>query len=405
MTVTIKPSAARGEVTAPPSKSMAHRLLIAAGLSNGISVIKGIAPSKDVLATIGCLRALGAEITLESDVATVKGLDASAVKNGAVLDCNECGSTLRFFIPIVLALGVEATFVGSERLFARPLSVYRELCENEGFTFLLSSGSLFVSGKLKAKKYSVMGNLSSQFISGLIFALSLLRKESVIEVIPPVESRSYIDMTVSAVKNFGVFIEESPKNTFLIRGNGYRAASREVEGDYSNAAFLEALNLAGGNVTVTGLSESSLQGDRVYNEYFNRLKNGGGIIDISNCPDLGPVLFAAAALLKGGKFTGTSRLKIKESDRAEAMKAELSKLGVKTEVFENSVTVYPSALVSPSEPLCSHNDHRIAMALSVLLTVTGGTLTGAESVSKSFPDFFEILKSLNIEVFYNEMDN
>ncbi len=403
MTVTIKPSVARGKVAAPPSKSMAHRLLIAAGLSNGKSVIKGISPSKDVTATLNCLKALGAEYEINGDTVILNGIDRSAVKDGAVLDCFECGSTLRFFIPIALTLGKEITFVGSERLFSRPLAVYEDICKKEGFKFELSSSSLCLFGNLHAGKYTVAGNVSSQFISGLIFALSLLSGESVIEVLPPVESRSYIDMTISAVKEFGIKICEKEENVFYLGGNGgYSAKNATVEGDYSNAAFFEALNLAGGSVTVYGLDEESLQGDKIYKEYFECLKSGDDELDISNCPDLGPVLFAAAALLKGGRFSGTARLKIKESDRAEAMKEELSKFGVAVSVFENSVTVSPSALKAPTALLSSHNDHRIAMALSVLLTVTGGSISGAESVEKSFPDFFDRLASLGIEVDYNE---
>ena len=212
------------------------------------------------------------------------------------------------------------------------------------------------------------------------------------------ESRPYIDITLGVLRRFGILAEETEANVFHISHGPYRALTADVEGDWSNAAFFYALNALGGDVTVTGLSPDSLQGDRVCADLLARLQNGFCEVDIAGTPDLGPVLFAAAAALHGGRFTGTRRLAIKESDRAAAMAQELSKLGVKTEIEENAVTVFPGGLTPPQEPLCGHNDHRIVMALSVLLTQTGGTIEGAEAVKKSFPGFFEVLKGLGIAV-------
>ncbi|WP_405345451.1 3-phosphoshikimate 1-carboxyvinyltransferase [Ruminococcus sp.] len=401
MRVEIRPSKAKGTVTAPPSKSMAHRLLICAGLSEGESVVRNLAYSEDVKATIACLQALGAAIRLDGDTAFVKGAHVTEpIGSSAVLPCNECGSTLRFFTPICMLSGEERTLRGSEYLMTRPMVVYEEIAVKQDIRFEKSADSITVQGKLKSGVYEVAGNISSQFISGLLFALPLLDGDSEIKILPPVESKPYIDMTVAALREFGIVIENAA-NTYKIKGNQrYAPTDVTVEGDCSNAAFFEALNYTGSNVTVEGLREDSLQGDRIYKILFEKIKNGDSPIDIADCPDLGPILFAVAAVCGGARFIGTRRLKIKESDRAVAMKQELSKLGISVDVGENEVTVHGGRLHAPTEPLDGHVDHRIVMALSVLLTVTGGVIEGAQAVNKSFPDFFDRLMDLGVELHY-----
>ena len=400
MKVIIQPSRAHGVVTAPPSKSMAHRLLICAGLSAGESTVRSLAYSKDVEATIACLRALGADIRTDGDIAVIRGVDLTQYADKtADLNCNESGSTLRFFIPLCLLDGARHTLRGSEYLFTRPLSVYEQIAADQGIIFDKETDSLTVQGRLQSGDYTVPGNISSQFITGLLFALPLLRGDSTIRLIPPVESRSYIDMTVAALKTFGIQIT-ADGDTYTIRGNQqYRPMDVTVEGDYSNAAFFEALNYAGSDVSVNGLNPDSLQGDSVYKILLKNIKQQNKSIDISDCPDLGPVLFAVAALCGGGEFTGTYRLRFKESDRAEAMREELKKFGVTVEVGENTLRV-GGELRAPDEPLSGHGDHRIVMALAVLCTVTGGVIDGAEAVSKSFPDFFDKLKDLGVDIQY-----
>lgn len=401
MLVSIQKGAAHGKVTAPPSKSMAHRLLICAGLSGGECIIRNLAFSKDVEATIACLRALGAEITLDGSTAIVKGTDVrKSLGKTAVLPCNECGSTLRFFIPLCLLSGEERVLTGSEYLMNRPLSVYEEIASTQGLKFEKSADRLTVKGQLRSGRYTVAGDISSQFISGLLFALPLLDGDSELHLLPPVESKPYIDLTLSALRDFGVKVREE-RNTYYIKGDQcYSPADQKVEGDYSNAAFFEALNLVGGDVTVEGLREDSLQGDRAYKILFENIKQGETPIDIADCPDLGPILFAVAAICGGAEFIGTRRLRIKESDRAAAMQEELQKLGVKLTVGENSVTVHSGTLHTSSEPLDAHGDHRIVMALAVLLTAVGGSINGAEHVAKSFPDFFERLGDLGVKLTY-----
>ena len=399
MNVTILPSLAKGTVLAPPSKSMAHRLLIGSGLSKGRSIIRGLAPSQDILATLDCLTALGASWTYEGDTVTMDGLDPSALQARDVLRCRESGSTLRFFLPLCLLSQQEAVLEGAETLLSRPLSVYEDLCASQSLAFSNDGKQVRVQGKLQSGTFTLPGDISSQFISGLLFALPLLPGNSTLCLTGPVESRSYIDLTLSALAQFGVSARWVDDRTLEIPGGQcYTPCETAVEGDYSNAAFFEALNVLGGSVTVTGLSESSGQGDRIYQSYFKALQKGPAVLSLKDCPDLGPVLFAAAAALHGGTFTETRRLRLKESDRGSAMAVELAKLGVSVQIEEDTIRVPGGALHPPKEILCGHNDHRIVMALAVLLTKTGGTIAGAEAVAKSFPDFFDRIQELEVNL-------
>lgn len=406
MRVEIRPSKAKGIFTAPPSKSMAHRYLICAGLADGKSVIRNLAYSEDVKATIACLRALGAEIQIDGDTATVKGTDVTLpLGKTAILPCNECGSTLRFFIPICLLSGEERVLTGSERLMARPLSVYEQIAKQQGIRFERYADKVVTEGRINGDLFDIPGDISSQFISGLLFVLPLLDGSGQICVKPPVESMPYLDMTVDAIQAFGIEVKHGFRETdnrffWQIPCGKYVPADVTVEGDCSNTAFFEALNYAGSDVRVEGLKENSVQGDKVYKILFENIRYTNSVIDIADCPDLGPVLFAVAALCNGGRFTGTRRLKIKESDRAAAMKQELEKFGIRVDVGEDDVVVHPGKLHEPTEALCGHNDHRIVMAMSVLLTVTGGVIEGAQAVNKSFPDFFDRLKDLGVDLTY-----
>lgn len=403
MNITVKKGRATGTVKAPPSKSMAHRLLISAALAEGESVIHGIEGSLDVQATIRCLCALGADCRMEGDTAYVRGFCAKCATPSSILSAGESGSTLRFMIPIALLSGNPVLFDGALSLFSRPMDVYESLCAERGLTFSKGPSSLAVKGPLSHGDFRVKGNISSQFISGLLFALPLLKGDSTLSITPPIESRSYIALTISALATFGVKVVWQDENTLFIKGNQvYRACEAEVEGDYSNAAFFAALKALGGDVSVEGLSKDSLQGDRVYEKYIPMLTRGTPTVHIGDCPDLGPILLALAAAKNGAVFTGTARLKIKESDRAEAMAQELRKFGTTVTVKEDSIVVYPADFHAPTEALCAHNDHRIVMSLAVLLTLTGGAILGAEAVRKSFPDFFGRLASLGIEVIKNE---
>ncbi len=395
MTVKIEKSRAEGVIKAPPSKSMAHRYLICGALSSG-SIIKGIELSNDIKATVGCLKALGADVKIAGDTVNIGGISLEKGIADNELCCHESGSTLRFLIPLCLCFGQEITLSGTERLFSRNLELYEELCKNQGLKFQLNKSLVTIGGRLNYGKYSLKGDISSQFISGLMFALPLLQGDSILELEGNIESGSYINLTIKALADFGVRISKIDEKTFYIKGNqAYKKRQLTVEGDYSNAAFLSAFNSLGGNVKVEGLLQNSAQGDRVYSKHFNALENGSPVIDISDCPDLGPILIGLAAAQNGARFVGTHRLKIKESDRGEAMKSELSKLGARVEVFENEIVV-SGGISSPETALFSHNDHRIVMTMAVLLSLTGGEIIGAEAVNKSYPQFFDDLRKLGI---------
>ncbi len=427
MDVRIEKSTANGVIKAPPSKSYAHRMLICAALSEGQSAIRGISDSEDMLATMDCISALGETCEVSGmDVTVLQNTVNNAVAAGeesnsflqgdrsaatlqkttaAILPeyrCRESGSTLRFFIPISLALTGGGVFTGSSRLIERGIGIYEELFTPLGVTIEKTPESITIRGQLRSGTYRVRGDVSSQFISGLLFALPLLEEDSEILILPPVESRGYIDITKDSMKMFGVQIDEPEANHFIIRGGQkYTARDVQVEGDWSNAAFLYAIRkLHGAALHITMLREGSLQGDRVCVELFDRLLVGAAEpIDISGCPDLGPVLFAFAAACSGGRFTGTRRLRIKESDRAASMKEELAKFGITMNLLdENNLEVEPGTLHTPEEPIDGHNDHRIVMACAVLMTLTGGQIHGAEAVRKSYPGFFDDLGSVGIIV-------
>ncbi len=396
MNVYIEKSRPCGEIYAPPSKSMAHRNLICAALSKGKSTISNIDFSDDIKATLDCMEAIGARYEIKENAVIVEGVEK--ILSDIILPCRECGSTIRFFIPICASGGGSFTFLGSKTLLSRPMTVYEDIFKKQEIKFTNDGEKISLSGILKGGNFSVKGDISSQFISGLLFALPLCENDSVITLIPPIESKSYIMLTLSVLKDFGINIDFK-ENKLYIKGNQkYIPCDTTVEGDFSNAAFFEALNYLGGDVSVKGLSES-LQGDRIYKELFEKIKNGNSVTDISDCPDLGPVLFSVASVY-GGTFTGTGRLKIKESDRGRAMAEELSKFGVKVILDDDKITVEKATLQKPHTSLYGHNDHRIVMALSVLLTVTGGEIQGANAVKKSLPDFFNRLEKLNIEVNY-----
>lgn len=397
MIASFTPCVLHGKIDAPPSKSMAHRYLIGAALSGKKCVLNGISFSEDILASIDCIRALGAKITVDGDSVTVDPQGFMQAE-APILNCRESGSTLRFFIPIALCLGRSVRFTGSERLLERPLGVYEELCRDNGFVFEKNEGLITVCGKLKSGSYRIRGDISSQFITGLILALVYLSEDSSIEIIPPFESRSYIDLTLSALSSFGACVRFVDEYRIEIKKSQMQAFSGRIEGDYSNAAFLDAFNFLGSDVEVGNLKLDSLQGDRVYSEYFEKLSSGTPTLDISNCPDLGPILFALAALKNGAVFTGTDRLKVKESDRGSAMHEELLKLGGGLIFGENKITVPKQELRYNGIELCGHNDHRIVMALSVILSKIGGDISGAEAVKKSYPEFFEDIKKLFAEV-------
>lgn len=400
MVLTINPSMPTGKITAPPSKSYAHRALICAGLANGKSKISNISFSDDIKATIECLSALGAKIEIQGDSAEITGISDFTKFINNSLFCNESGSTLRFFIPLCLLSENEITLNGTQKLISRPLSVYEDIAKEQCLLFRKNDTSVKVKGKLHSGNFSVRGNISSQFISGLLFALPLLENNSEINIIPPFESKPYVDMTVSILKKFGIDIDYGGLKIKIKGNQKYIPQNATVEGDWSNAAFLYAFRECGASLDVLGVNSSSSQGDKVCLEYFEALKNGTPILNLTDCPDLAPIMFAFAGLYNGATFTGTDRLRFKESDRISCMQSELAKFGIVLTEGDNSVTIDSSDFHAPTETVYGHNDHRIVMANAFLLCKTGGKIQGFEAVKKSFPDFFDVISKAGVIINY-----
>ena len=385
MKVEIKPGKGKGTMVAPPSKSMAHRLLIGGGLSKGTSVIEGISSSEDMKATLDCLSAIGAKYSIDGDKVTITGADIRNIPKGAVLRCRESGSTLRFFIPICLLDGKTFTLTGSEKLLSRPLSVYEDIFKKQGITFEAAPDTITVGGKLKSGTFKIKGNISSQFITGLLLAAALIPGQSRIRLTGKVESRPYITMTQRAMERFGL-----PCYDFCITGGTpfHSPGTLTVEGDWSNGAFFLAAKALGNGVETINLSPDSPQGDRAVSTLLPALESHA-TISAADIPDLVPILSVAAASKQGAVFTDIQRLRLKESDRVASVIAMLEALGGNAEATEEALTVYGTGLTGGM--VDSVNDHRIAMSAAIAATVCTEpvTILGAQCVKKSYPHFWE----------------
>ena len=383
MNLTIIPGRLSGTVTPPPSKSQAHRLLICAALAGEGSVIHNLADSQDIRATRRCL----AELTTNR-------------RTLPELDCGESGSTLRFLIPIALALRGGGVFTGQGRLMERPQKPYFDLFDEKGIRYERKDNVLTVEGRLTPGEYRLPGNVSSQFFTGLLLALPLLDGPSAIIPTTPLESEGYIGMTLDAMHEFGVDIASTrslPPHYLISGGQKYRGAEVTVEGDWSQAAFWYAANCLGCTVDVRGVSQYSTQGDRVIESCCLELSQPGDTeIDRSGCPDLAPPVAAAAAVRQGTtRLVNAGRLRIKESDRLAAITAALNALGARVTEHPDSLTIYGQDSLTGGTVDCC-NDHRIAMMAAIAATRCREpvTLLGAECVAKSYPDFWEHYRML-----------
>ncbi len=394
-----------GDLVARPSKSFAHRYLIAAALSDDESIISNVDFSNDIVATLNCIHAYGKKHFREFENHEVRFSNEYTKNFDPTFDCQESGTTLRIFLPIALSKYDKTTFIGSDRLLERGIDIYENIFKY--VIFYKDKYSISTKGTITAGNFELPGNISSQYISGLLYALPLLDGDSEIVITSELESTNYILMTLEVLKNYGIHIETKLNCMgelhepfyFKIKGNQkYSAHNFSIEGDYSNAAFIDAFNYFGNNINLTGLNPDSLQSDKVYKKYFDMLDKRFSEIDISNCIDLGPILITFAALKNGARFTGTNRLKIKESDRGNVIAEELRKCGADISVLENEIIVNKKELLSSTTPFNSHNDHRIAMSLSLLSTQFDIEINGAECVSKSYPGYFEDLKMLGATI-------
>lgn len=419
MKVKISPSSlTKRVIEIPPSKSMAHRAIVCASLATGRSVITNIDYSVDIQTTLDGMKKLGAKIQQFDDYVIIDGVEDLTQINDTNIECNESGSTLRFFIPIFSLTNKEITFSGTKRLMERPQDIYEKIFDDQGLVFKQEDGKIIINGSLRKKRYQLKGNVSSQFISGLLFTLPLLNGDSIIEIEPPFESRSYVDLTLQMMKNFGVSAYFFNDTTIHIIGNQkYVAKDTRVEGDFSQLGFYAVLGALQGPLDCIGLNTKSLQGDKqivsilrdmgcnveVLDEgyRFNQSKLQGCTIDLNNCPDLGPILSTCASYASGEtNIVNAGRLRIKESDRIAAMESELLKCGVDFKSTKDSITIKgPSQFICDKE-LQGHNDHRIVMALAIAATCAKQPLIidDAQSIRKSYPGFFEDLASLGIDV-------
>ena len=412
MDLTIYPSKLAGEVTPPSSKSQAHRALIAAALGGGISTISNLADSQDIQATRRCLSALGALVEdLGPGTLRVHGLGNSIPQAGPfpTLDCGESGSTLRFLIPVARLVQGQAAFTGRGRLMERPLAPYEDLFRGKGICWRMEHGVLTLdSGRgydrlaLDPGEYRLPGDVSSQFITGLLFALPLLEGDSDLLLTAPLESRGYVDLTLDVLDRFGVVAEPRENGFHIPSGQMYQARDLAVEADWSQAAFWYAANHLGGQVDILGMDPASRQGDREIAAYSRMLARSGQVeLDVSQCPDLAPPLAAMAAVRTGTtRLTNAARLRAKESDRLASVTRALRAMGGQVEEYADSLTIHGVKRLPGGGVVDCANDHRIAMMAAVCAASAEAPvkLLGAECVRKSYPEFWTHFQSLGGEL-------
>lgn len=406
-TVTISPRKLSGSVIIPPSKSDTHRAIICAALSNGVSTVSPIYLSDDINATIKAVSELGAKVEIIADKLIIDGKNTFSNQN-IKINCKESASTLRFLIPIAAAGGINATFIGAGKLPSRPIGIYLDCLPKFGVNCQTQSGlPLKLSGKLSAGNYKIPGNISSQFISGLLFSLPLLNGNSTIEITGSFESSAYVDMTINTMSQFGITVEKFD-NGYKIPGNqSYRPTNYKIEGDYSQAAFFIAAAILSDRIQILGLKKDSFQGDskaiNIFKKFGANIKWDsndlvifpsdlyGITIDASQVPDLVPILAVVACFADGTTtITNAARLRIKECDRLAAISKTLNKLGANIKETQDGLIIKGVKKLE-SGTVDSFNDHRITMALSIAaIKATGDiTITNAQSINKSYPTFFE----------------
>lgn len=413
----------KGEVKIPPSKSMAHRAIICASLGSGVSRINNIDYSDDMIATIEGMKVLGAKINKYDDYLEVIGIysKGSNMNSFRTIDCNESGSTLRFLVPISLLFDGMSKFIGKGNLGKRPLTTYFEIFKEQGIKYFGRDGELdlLIEGKLKPGEFKILGNVSSQFITGLLLTLPLLNGDSKIIITTEMQSKGYVDLTISCMKDFGVEIINKDYKEFIIKGNqNYNSRDYRVEGDYSQAAFYLSANALGSKVLVNDIDLKSLQGDKEIVDILERMgvtfksenntltgivkdKLKSTIIDGSQCPDIIPILAAVASLSSGTtEIINAERLRIKECDRLKAVTSELSKLGANIKEREDGLIIEGKEELQGGAEVWSFRDHRIAMTLAIAATRCKEAIIikDFECVAKSYPKFFDDFKMLGGDV-------
>lgn len=417
MKVKITPSKVQGNIQIPASKSMAHRAIICASLSSEISIVSNVTNSKDIEATVSCMKALGAQIKqIDETTYQIQGTDLSTQTGSITCNANESGSTLRFLIPLAACTNANVTFKGQGRLLQRPMDVYKEEFEKQGIEFTQTNDQIHVHGHLQSKEYVIRGDISSQFITGFMFVLPLLKNDSTLTITEPYESKSYVNLTVQMLSKFGIEIEEISSNSYFIRGNQkYHSQDVKVEGDFSQLAFFAVLGTLNHTISCSNMDMESAQGDMAIldcipsylsdNDTLTFFKKHPlpQTIDVSNCPDLGPILCVLASFTPGEtNIINAERLRMKESDRIEAMETELRKWGVDITSTLDSIQIHGKEHYGKEEivQIFGHNDHRIVMAMTVfgLCADSECIIDDAQAISKSYPTFFEDIQRLGGKV-------
>lgn len=392
MDIKITPSKLGGSLAMPSSKSISHRALICAALCDGTSVIRNSLDCDDTEATINALTALGAKITVNGSEITVRGI-GNAPQN-ADIDCKESGSTLRFIMPIAAALGVNASFSGKGKLPSRPITEYFTELSKNGIIFTAKEMPYKIEGRLTGGEYRIAGNISSQFITGLLFSLPMLENDSRIVITSPLQSKPYVDITISCLEAFGINIEETDYGYFVRGRQRYKATDYSVEADFSNAAFFLVANALGNDVALENLNTRSVQGDAEIMNIVNRYDGKAFDTDASQIPDLVPVLTVLASLSVGtSTIFNAGRLRIKECDRLAAITDVLTTLGAKIHEYSDKLVIDGVEMLHGG--VCnSYNDHRIPMSIAVAATRATEPIIikNAECVSKSYPQFWEDYK-------------
>ena len=419
MDVKIYPSKISGRVKVPSSKSVVHRALIASSLSSKESIISNVDFNEDIYATIAALKVLGAKITTSDNTIEVIGLNLNNKLDVVEIDANESGSTLRFIIPLASYLANKVIISGSERLMERPLNIYQDLYIDEGLIFK-DGAKKEIIGSLSGGHYQIDGSVSSQFLSGLMFLLPIIVQDSKIEVLPPFESKPYVDLTIETLKKYNINITSKGDTYFIKGGQSYLPYNLSAEGDYSQAAFFAVLGAINNEVVIENLNLDSVQGDRAIlamllslNVKIEELDKAVKVyksnissktIDLANTPDLGPILCVLGLFSEAYiKLINVKRLRIKESDRLLAIKSQLEKIGAKVILEENSITVFKLDTFLDKEIVVSgENDHRIVMAMAIAATSLKAPLiiNGADAINKSYPNFFNDLSNLGVKVEY-----
>ena len=432
MNLKLTPTKLKGSITPPPSKSQAHRLIIAAALAEGQSVISNVAFSQDIEATLNCMKSLGAQVAVDGSTLTVTGIGSRRMFADPAphLDCGESGSTLRFLIPVALALAGQSCFTGRGRLMERPQKPYFDLFDEKGITYEQKGGVLSAKGTLTSGEYKLPGDVSSQFVTGLLYTLPLLEGDSVIEITTKLESLDYVAMTLDALKQFGIQVKNENWHTFRIPGGQtYHPQNLAVEADWSQAGFWYAAQGIGNDIEITGMNPKSIQGDRIMDNWARMMRNErpkGGVtipiyaqcegevpptpvempvnsgysvsLDVSHSPDLVPPLAAWGALMRDAQgqlgdlyIKNAARLRIKESDRLATVTEVLNALGAKVIEGEDNLIIEGQPSLPGGVTVSAHNDHRIAMMAAIAATCCQQpiVITGAQCVAKSYPNFWE----------------